>query len=104
MELLALLLVLVVAWMLANRLGLLDAAAAVVNDGAVMATNTSTVARVKSDIKRDKFLANEKVDLQQRVRAEMNLKKHLKYSSMSIEDLEQEMIKITQQQQQQQQP
>ena len=95
MELLALLLVLVVAWMLLNRLGLLDAAAAVVNDGAVMATNTSTVARVKSDVKRDRYLANEKVDLQQRVRAELNLKKHMKYSSMSIEDLEAEMAKMT---------
>lgn len=95
MEALVLLVILVVAWMLLNRLGLLDAAAAVVNDGAVMATNTSTVARVKSDVKRDRYLANEKVDLQQRVRAELNLKKHLRYSSMSIEDLEAEMQKMT---------
>ena len=94
-EALVLLVLLGVAWLLANRLGLLDAAAAVINDGATMATNSSTVARVKSDVKRDKFLANEKVDLQQRVRAELNLKKHLKYSSMSIEDLEAEMSKMT---------
>ena len=94
---LVLLVVLAVVWLLANRLGLLDAAAAVINDGAVMATNSSTVARVKSDVKRDRFLANEKVDLQQRVRAELNLKKHLKYSSMSIEDLEAEMEKLTEQ-------
>ena len=96
MEVLIILVLVVVAWMLLNRLGLLDAAAAVVNDGAVMATNTSTVARVKSDVKRDRYLANEKVDLQQRVKAELNLKKHMKYSSMSIEDLEAEMQKMTQ--------
>lgn len=95
MDVLIILVLVVVAWMLLNRLGLLDAAAAVVNDGAVMATNTSTVARVKSDVKRDKFLANEKVDLKQRVTAELNLKKHLKYSSMSIDDLEAEMAKMT---------
>ena len=97
MELLALLLILVVAWMLLNRLGLLDAAAAVVNDGAVMATNTSTVARVKSDVKRDKFLANEKVDLKRRVQAELNLKRHLKYAGMNIKELEEEMERMTQQ-------
>lgn len=95
MDVLIILVLVVVAWMLLNRLGLLDAAAAVVNDGAVMATNTSTVARVKSDVKRDRYLANEKVDLQQRVRAELNLKKHMKYSSMSIEDLEAEMARMT---------
>ena len=98
MELLALLLILVVVWMLANRLGLLDAVAAVVNDGAVMATNTSTVARVKSDVKRDRYLSNEKVDLKQRVQAELNLKKHLKYSNMSIDELEAEMARMTTQQ------
>ena len=98
MELLALLLILVVVWMLANRLGLLDAVAAVVNDGAVMATNTSTVARVKSDVKRDRYLANEKVDLKQRVQAELNLKKHLKYSNMNIDELEAEMARMTTQQ------
>lgn len=92
---LVLLVVLAVVWLLANRLGLLDAAAAVINDGAVMATNSSTVARVKSDVKRDRFLANEKVDLKQRVQAELNLKKHMKYSSMSIEDLEAEMARMT---------
>lgn len=94
-EALVLLVLLGVAWLLANRLGLLDAAAAVINDGATMATNSSTVARVKSDVKRDKYLANEKVDLAQRVRAELNLKKHLRYSSMSIEDLEAEMERMT---------
>lgn len=94
---LVLLVVLAVVWLLANRLGLLDAAAAVINDGAVMATNSSTVARVKSDVKRDRFLANEKVDLKQRVQAELNLKKHLKYASMGIEDLEAEMKKLTEQ-------
>ena len=92
---LVLLVVLAVVWLLANRLGLLDAAAAVINDGAVMATNSSTVARVKSDVKRDRYLANEKVDLKQRVQAELNLKKHLKYASMGIEDLEAEMDKMT---------
>lgn len=94
-EALVLLVVIVVLWMLANRLGLLDGAAAVITDGMVMATNTSTVARVKSDVKRDKYLANEKVDLKQRVQAELNLKKHMKYSNMSIEDLEAEMQKMT---------
>ena len=94
-EALVLLVLLGVAWLLANRLGLLDAAAAVINDGAVMATNSSTVARVKSDVKRDRYLANEKVDLKQRVQAELNLKKHLKYASMGIEDLEAEMDKMT---------
>ena len=94
-EALVLLVLLGVAWLLANRLGLLDAAAAVINDGATMATNSSTVARVKSDIKRDRYLANEKVDLAQRVRAELNLKKHLKYASMGIEELEAEMDKMT---------
>lgn len=92
---LVLLVVLAVVWLLANRLGLLDAAAAVINDGATMATNASTVARVKSDVKRDKFLANEKVDLKRRVTAELNLKKHMKYASMNIEDLEAELARMT---------
>ena len=96
-EALVLLVLLGVAWLLANRLGLLDAAAAVINDGATMATNASTVARVKSDVKRDKYLANEKVDLRRRVQAELNLKRHLKYANMGIEDLEAEMERMTQQ-------
>ena len=95
-ESLVLLVLLGVAWLLANRLGLLDAAAAVINDGATMATNSSTVARVKSDVKRDKYLANEKVDLRRRVQAELNLKRHLKYANMGIEDLEAEMERMTQ--------
>ena len=95
-EALVLLVLLGVAWLLANRLGLLDAAAAVINDGATMATNSSTVARVKSDVKRDKYLANEKVDLRRRVQAELNLKRHLKYANMGIEDLEAEMERMTQ--------
>lgn len=95
MEALIYLVVIVAAWWLLNRLGVLDVGTALVTDSGVMATNASTVARVKSDVKRDKFLANEKVDLQQRVRAELNLKKHMKYSSMSIEDLEAEMAKMT---------
>lgn len=96
MEALVLLVLLGVAWMLANRLGLLDGAAQVIGDGLVIGTNASTVARVKSDIKRDKFLANEKVDLKRRVQAELNLKRHMKYASMGIEDLEAEMERMTQ--------
>lgn len=95
MEALVYLVIIVAAWWLLNRLGVLDVGTALVTDSGVMATNASTVARVKSDVKRDRYLANEKVDLQQRVRAELNLKKHLKYSSMSIEDLEAEMAKMT---------
>lgn len=98
MEALTYLVIIVAAWWLLNRLGVLDVGTALVTDSGVMATNASTVARVKSDVKRDRYLANEKVDLQQRVRAELNLKKHLKYSSMSIEDLEAEMAKMTAQQ------
>ena len=95
MEALVYLVIIVAAWWLLNRLGVLDVGTALVTDSGVMATNASTVARVKSDVKRDRYLANEKVDLQQRVKAELNLKKHLKYSSMSIEDLEAEMAKMT---------
>ena len=95
MEALVYLVIIVAAWWLLNRLGVLDVGTALVTDSGVMATNASTVARVKSDVKRDRYLANEKVDLQQRVRAELNLKKHMKYSSMSIEDLEAEMQKMT---------
>ncbi len=95
MEALVYLVIIIAAWWLLNRLGVLDVGTALVTDSGVMATNASTVARVKSDVKRDKYLSNEKVDLQQRVRAELNLKKHLKYSSMSIDDLEAEMAKMT---------
>ena len=94
MEALIVLVIIVAVWMLANRLGVLDGAAQVIGDGLVMGTNASTVARVKSDVKRDRYLANEKVDLKQRVQAELNLKKHLRYSSMSIEDLEAELAKL----------
>ncbi len=97
MEALVYLVIIIAAWWLLNRLGVLDVGTALVTDSGVMATNASTVARVKSDVKRDKYLSNEKVDLQQRVRAELNLKKHLKYSSMSIEDLEAEMSRMTSQ-------
>ena len=93
-EALVLLVVIVVLWMLANRLGLLDGAAAVITDGMVMATNTSTVARVKSDVKRDKYLAGERVDLKQRVQAELNLKRHMQYAGMGIEDLQAEFDRI----------
>ena len=96
MEALIILVIIVAAWWLLNRLGILDVGTALVTDSGVMATNASTVARVKSDVKRDRYLANEKVDLQQRVKAELNLKKHLRYSSMSIEDLEAEMSRMTQ--------
>ena len=97
MEALIILVIIVAAWMLANRLGLLDGAAQVIGDGLAMGTNASTVARVKSDVKRDKFLANEKVDLKRRVQAELNLKRHLKYAGMNIKELEEEMGRMTQQ-------
>ena len=103
-EALVLLVLLGVAWLLANRLGLLDAAAAVINDGATMATNSSTVARVKSDVKRDKYLASTKVDIRQRAMAELNLKKHNKYTTMSIEELEAELTKLSTQPNQPNQP
>lgn len=95
MEALIILLIIVAVWFLANRLGLLDAATAVIVDGGTMATNASTVARVKSDVKRDKYLASAKVDIRQRAMAELNLKKHNKYSTMSIEELEAELAKLS---------
>lgn len=98
MEALIILVIIVAVWMLANRLGLLDGIAQVVDDGLTMGTNASTVARVKSDVKRDKYLANEKVDLKRRVQAEINLKRHKKYASMGIEALEAEMASMTTQQ------
>ena len=93
-ESLALLVVLIVVWFLANRLGLLDATAAVIQDGGQMAVNASTVARIKSDVKRDRYLASAKVDIRQRAQAELNLKKHNKFSSMSVEELEAELAKL----------
>lgn len=95
MEALIILVIIAAGWLLANRLGLLDAATAVIQDGGSMAVNASTVARVKSDVKRDKYLASAKVDVKQRVQAELNLKKHNKFSTMSIEELEAELSRMT---------